>query len=173
MRSNAFPINRLLLITICLLALSASNAFSQQREFHSLEEALLTPDSVEVLILKKQHLTAIPSEIYTLKRLKKLSLSKNNITQISDSISLLSHLHHLDLSSNRISTLPAAMSSLPLDTLILWDNPLYVMDTALAALPLRYLDLRAITMTSAEQKAILSLFPKARIRRNQPCNCGR
>jgi Leucine-rich repeat (LRR) protein len=166
MKQNVFSV-------ICSLLLLPYFACSQQREFHSLEEALKTPDSVRILILKKKHLTHFPSDIYKLKNLEKLSLSRNSISQIPDSISVLIHLHYIDLSSNYIESLPCAMASLPLDTLVLWDNQIYVFDTCFSTSSLKYLDLRAITMTKDEQNAILLLFPKAKIRRNRPCNCGR
>ncbi|MDR1847934.1 MAG: leucine-rich repeat domain-containing protein [Bacteroidales bacterium] len=166
MKQNVF-------LAVCISILCSLSGISQEREFTSLEEAMLSPDSVFSLTLRKSHLKAIPSEIYTLKHLKRLSLSRNNITEISDSIALLRELHYLDLSSNNVSSLPPAMATLPIDTLILWDNPIYALDTSFAALPLLYLDMRAITQTKKEQDAIISLFPKAKIRRNRPCNCGR
>ena len=166
MKPNAFLLN-------VLFILFSLSLFSQQREFYSLDEALKTPDQVKVLILKKQRLKAIPSQIYELKNLEKLSLSRNAITTISDSISMLKNLHYIDLSSNNITSLPCTLTSLPIDTLILWDNPLYALDTCFAILPLKYLDIRAITLNVGEQNAILSLFPKARIRKNRPCNCER
>ena len=166
MKPNAFLFN-------IFFVLFFSSLFSQQQEFYSLNEALETPDQVKVLILKKQHLTAVPPQIYKLKNLEKLSLSRNAITTIPDSISILKNLRYIDLSSNNITSLPCALTSLPIDTLILWDNPIYAMDSCFSILPLKYLDIRAINLNVAEHDAIITLFPQARIRKNRPCNCAR
>ncbi|MDR0790580.1 MAG: leucine-rich repeat domain-containing protein [Bacteroidales bacterium] len=166
MKPNVFLLN-------ALFILFAANLFSQQREFYSLEEALKTPDQVRVLILKKQHLKSVPSQIYELKNLEKLSLSRNSIAIIPDSLAILKNLHYIDLSSNNITSLPCSLASLPLDTLVLWDNPLYFVDSCLSVLPVKYLDIRAIDMNKEEQDAILSLFPQAKVRKNHPCNCKR
>ncbi|MDR1725211.1 MAG: hypothetical protein LBR28_02330 [Bacteroidales bacterium] len=148
-----------------------NTAFSQGKTFYSIEDAIKTPDSVKVLILNRQHLKSIPNEIYLFINLESLSLSRNKIENISDSLSLLKKLHYLDLSSNYISFLPCSLTRLPLDTLIIWDNPIYVFDTCFADLKLKYLDLRAIEMNKKEQQQIISLFPQTKIRKNRPCNC--
>lgn len=147
--------------------------FSQDFSKKSLKNLEKSKDSVECIILKNQNLKEIPSEIYSYKNLKKLILSRNKIKHIPDSLSILRNLHYLDLSSNYIDSLPPSLSELALDTLIMWDNPIYTLPKEFEKWDLKYLDLRAIQMNKDEQKYIKSLFPKARVRMDHPCNCGR
>lgn len=147
--------------------------FSQDFSKKSLKNLEKSKDSVECIILKNQNLKEIPSEIYSYKNLKKLILSRNKIKHIPDSLSNLRNLHYLDLSSNYIDSLPPSLSELALDTLIMWDNPIYTLPKEFEKWDLKYLDLRAIQMNKEEQKYIKSLFPKARVRMDHPCNCGR
>ncbi len=147
--------------------------FSQDFSKKSLKNLEKSKDSVECIILKNQNLKEIPSEIYSYKNLKKLILSRNKIKHIPDSLSTLRNLHYLDLSSNYIDSLPPSLSELSLDTLIMWDNPIYTLPKEFEKWDLKYLDLRAIQMNKEEQKYIKSLFPKARVRMDHPCNCGR
>jgi Leucine-rich repeat (LRR) protein len=147
--------------------------FSQDFSKKSLKNLEKSKDSVECIILKNQNLKEIPSEIYSYKNLKKLILSRNKIKHIPDSLSTLRNLHYLDLSSNYIDSLPPSLSELALDTLIMWDNPIYTLPKEFEKWDLKYLDLRAIQMNKDEQKYIKSLFPKARVRMDHPCNCGR
>ena len=147
--------------------------FSQDFSKKSLKNLEKSKDSVECIILKNQNLKEIPSEIYSYKNLKKLILSRNKIKYIPDSLSTLRNLHYLDLSSNYIDSLPPSLSELSLDTLIMWDNPIYTLPKEFEKWDLKYLDLRAIQMNKDEQKYIKSLFPKARVRMDHPCNCGR
>jgi Leucine-rich repeat (LRR) protein len=147
--------------------------FSQDFSKKSLKNLEKSKDSVECIILKNQNLKEIPSEIYSYKNLKKLILSRNKIKHIPDSLSTLRNLHYLDLSSNYIDSLPPSLSELALDTLIMWDNPIYTLPKEFEKWDLKYLDLRAIQMNKEEQKYIKSLFPRARVRMDHPCNCGR
>jgi len=147
--------------------------FSQDFSKKSLKNLEKSKDSVECIILKNQNLKEIPSEIYSYKNLKKLILSRNKIKHIPDSLSTLRNLHYLDLSSNYIDSLPPSLSELSLDTLIMWDNPIYTLPKEFEKWDLKYLDLRAIQMNKEEQKYIKSLFPRARVRMDHPCNCGR
>lgn len=147
--------------------------FSQDFSKKSLKNLEKSKDSVECIILKNQNLKEIPSEIYSYKNLKKLILSRNKIKHIPDSLSTLRNLHYLDLSSNYIDSLPPSLSELALDTLVMWDNPIYTLPKEFEKWDLKYLDLRAIQMNKDEQKYIKSLFPKARVRMDHPCNCGR
>lgn len=147
--------------------------FSQDFSKKSLKNLEKSKDSVECIILKNQNIKELPSEIYSYKNLKKLILSRNKIKHIPDSLSTLRNLHYLDLSSNYIDSLPPSLSELALDTLIMWDNPIYTLPKEFEKWDLKYLDLRAIQMNKDEQKYIKSLFPKARVRMDHPCNCGR
>ncbi|MBR1770013.1 MAG: leucine-rich repeat domain-containing protein [Bacteroidales bacterium] len=146
--------------------------FAQGLTCRSLQEALENPDSVTSLILKKQKLKEFPSEILQLRNLERLDISRNQINEIPKEISLLTKLHYINAAQNYLSSLPVEMASMQIDTLILWDNMIRKFDTSFANLPLKYLDLRAIQMTKKEQKAILGLFPRTRIRKDHACNCG-
>jgi Leucine-rich repeat (LRR) protein len=146
---------------------------AQQPCYKSLEEALKQKDCVTCLDLSKQRLKQIPNEVFEFPNLEKLILNKNKIKHIPDSLSTLRNLHYLDLSSNYIDSLPPSLSELSLDTLIMWDNPIYTLPKEFEKWDLKYLDLRAIQMNKDEQKYIKSLFPKARVRMDHPCNCGR
>ncbi len=150
-----------------------TNLIAQTPCYKTLENALKQKECVTCLDLSKKRLKEIPSEIYQFPNLEKLNLSRNKIKHIPDTLSLLAHLHYLDLSSNYIDTLPSALSTLKIDTLIMWDNPIYHFPEELQQWDLKYLDLRAIQMNRTEQKNIKKLFPKARIRMDHPCNCGR
>jgi Leucine-rich repeat (LRR) protein len=156
----------------CFLVFLCESTYCQEKVYTSLEQALQNKDSVLYLNLKNQRIHRFPMEILQLKNLQKLSMSRNYLDTIPKEIAELKHLHYLDLSSNFIEQLPKEISTLPLDTLILWDNHIHGFDSSFALLPLKYLDLRAILMSRKEQKAILKLFPNARVRKDHPCNCG-
>jgi Leucine-rich repeat (LRR) protein len=158
-----------LIISLFLTNLS----FSQSYCYKSLQEALKEKDCVRCLNLSKQRLKQVPSEVYEFSKLEKLILTKNKINHIPDSLSSLQHLRYLDIASNYIDSLSPTLSALPMDTLIMWDNPIYELPKELSKWNLRYLDLRAIQMNKEEQNNIKLLFPKARIRMDHPCNCGR
>lgn len=158
---------------LILLFFFSLNVQSQNKCYKNLDSALVNKDCVECLDLSKDRLKEIPSEIYEFKNLKTLILSKNKIKHISDSLSTLTNLHYLDLSSNYIESLPASLATLHIDTLIMWDNPIYEFPNELSKWDLKYLDLRAIQMNKEEQKNIKALFPSARVRMDHPCNCGR
>lgn len=159
----------LLSLLFCLIV---RLSFSQGLTCYSIQEALQHKDSVSTLILKKQNLQLFPLEILELKNLKRLDISRNYIKEIPPQIQELKHLHYINMAQNQLSFLPKEMSQMPIDTLILWDNMIRAFDTSFSNLNLKYLDIRAIQMTRKEQKAIKKLFPKARIRKDHPCNCG-
>lgn len=160
-----------LFLFVCL---SFSNGLrAQGRTYKSLREALAEKDSVESLDLSRQGLTAVPIEILEFRNLKRLRLYRNKLDSVPVWLTSLEHLHYLDLSSNYIDSLDGRLSSLPLDTLVMWDNPIYSFPESFSDMDLKYLDLRAIQMNRDEQRAIRALFPNARIRMDHPCNCGR
>ena len=165
--------NNILYGCFLVLILIACSVYGQNGYYISLQQALKQPDSVVSLSLKHQKLKAFPSEILEFKNLQRLDLSRNYIRTIPQEISSLKHLHYVNFAQNNIDSLPLTMSSLPIDTLILWDTYIREFDTSFSSLPLKFLDLRAITMTRKEQKAIINIFPNAKIRKDHPCNCGR
>ncbi len=155
-----------------LFSLVSLICFPQGLICNSLQEALQHKDSVITLVLKKQKLHSFPMEILELKNLERLDISRNFIKEIPPQIQQLKHLHYINAAQNLLSSLPKEISELHVDTLVLWDNMIRAFDTSFANLDLKYLDIRAIQMTRKEQKAIKELFPKARIRKDHPCNCG-
>lgn len=146
---------------------------AQNGYYFSLQDAIANKDSVISLQLKKQYLKEFPKEILEMKNLERLDLSRNSLKEIPEEISSLKKLHYIKLASNYLTTLSSSISELPIDTLILWDNQIHSFDTSFSKLPLKFLDIRAISMTRKEQKAIKQLFPNAKIKKDHPCNCGR
>ncbi len=147
--------------------------FSQNGYFNSLEQAMLTPDSVISLNLKKQKIKEFPMEILKMKNIQRLDISRNYIKEIPPQISELKHLHYVNFAQNYLTTLPKEMAQLPLDTLILWDNQIREFDESFSTTNLKLLDIRAILMTRKEQKAIKKIFSNTKIKKDHPCNCGR
>ena len=144
----------------------------QDGYFHSLQEAMQQPDSVISLTLKKNKLKEFPIEILQMKNIERLDLSRNSIKEIPKEIGNLKNLHYVNVAQNYLSALPKEMSKLPLDTLILWDNQIREFDENFKNNNLKFLDIRAISMTRKEQKAIKQLFPKTKIKKDHPCNCN-
>ncbi len=169
MKQNSVLAVRLATLLLCTFGLHCLQA---QTCFKSIEAAKASGEKVEWLDLSKQKLEYLPKELFDFKDLKRLNLYRNRLSGDLDSLSLLTELRYLNIASNNVSSLSAKLSCLDLDTLIMWDNPFYEFDTALSAWDLEYLDLRAVQMTRQEQAAIRSLFPKARLRLDHPCNCG-
>lgn len=157
---------------VCMIGIVLSVSVSAQRCFKSIEQAKQSGKCVECLDLSKNRLKQLPPELFEFKDLRKLILSRNSLSDNLDSLSLLTKLTYLDLSSNYIETLPESLACLPIDSLIMWDNPCRNLPQELSKWNLRYLDMRAIQMTRKEQKAIKLLFPLAKIRMDHPCNCG-
>ncbi len=149
-----------------------AGTLSAQRCFESIEEAQASDEKVLCLDLSRQRLERVPQEVYQFKDLERLDLSRNRLYGDLDSLKLLTNLHYLNIASNNVELLSANLAALPLDTLIMWDNPFYVFPKECKTWDLRYLDLRAIQMNKEEQKSIKSMFPNTRIRLDHPCNCG-
>lgn len=61
---------------------------------------------IEKLVLDKNHLVTLPSELSSLPKLTHLSLYGNNIQHLPDNIGQLTSLQYLDLHSNNIESLP-------------------------------------------------------------------
>lgn len=80
----------------------------------SIEEGLLTPDSISVLDLSHQELTVVPEEILAFKNLEKLLLHDNQLCDFPSFLGELQQLKQLDISHNRISILPPQLGKLAL-----------------------------------------------------------
>jgi len=166
--------------------------------FTSLKKAMLLPDSVFRLKLKRKGYREIPVEIFNFKNLKELDLGGNKIIQIDPKIELLTKLEilklnrnqiqlvptaiaklnslkYLDLGLNKINALPEEMKTMQsLEFLQIWGNELTVIPEPLSKMPkLKWLDLRAIILTETEKEDILNDFPQVNVLLSEGCNCGK
>lgn len=85
-------------------------------------EDLLRLSNIEVLILDKNDLTYLPSQIGSLKTLNYLSSYANNLQSIPESIGQLTNLQHLDLHLNSIKSIPNSIWNCSLTRLNLSSN---------------------------------------------------
>ena len=105
-------------IVFSLLLISGISAFAQPeykvkgRIFTSIKKAMLEPDSVVRLKLKRKGYKEIPSEIFYFKNLKELDLGGNKIKNIDPKIGQLSKLEILKLNRNQIELIPTSISKL-------------------------------------------------------------
>ena len=162
----------------------------------SMAEAIKNPDAVVKLELKKQKLSAIPSEIRKFKNLQYLDLSKNKITELPEWIGELTNLQYLILSKNKLVILPKQigdlaelkylnanqneLESIPaqmgklhnLTRLDLWSNNIGSLPEEVKYMKsLRILDLRAILFSDLEQQKIHELLPGTFIYFSPNCKC--
>lgn len=80
--------------------------------FTSLSEALANPFTVEKLVLHRQDLETIPSEIFGFTNLQELVLDGNNISSLSPQIGNLTNLKILSLQYNQLKSLPPEIGQL-------------------------------------------------------------
>ena len=191
-------------IVFSLLLISGISAFAQPeykvkgRIFTSIKKAMLEPDSVVRLKLKRKGYKEIPSEIFYFKNLKELDLggnkiknidpkigqlskleilklNRNQIELIPTSISKLDSLKYLDVGLNKINALPEEMKTmLSLEFLQIWGNELTVIPEPISKMPnLKWLDMRAIILTETEKEDIQNDFPQVKILFSPGCNCGK
>ncbi len=164
--------------------------------YDNLQEALINPDAVVKLVLRKQHLKTFPKEIYAFKNLQYLDLSKNAIHEIPDSISVLTQLQYLaisknglqkitkdigkltnltylNLNQNDLEYLPPQIGNLQkLQTLDLWSNNFDVYPESLSMLTsLRVIDLRNILISDEVQTSLKNMMPKATVYMSPSCKC--
>jgi Leucine-rich repeat (LRR) protein len=175
-----------------------STSLSHEYEYKSLQEALANPDSVHKLSLKRQKLTTIPEEVYSLPYLQELDLTNNKIKTLPPEIARLKNLSYLNVSKNLLETFPKEVGELTkLQTLIASQNEdlssfppemsnlnkltyLDVWGTSVGEFPhewremqnLKWIDLRTINLNKDEKAAIEELFPDAKIYTSEGCNCG-
>ncbi|MDQ3190394.1 MAG: leucine-rich repeat domain-containing protein [Bacteroidota bacterium] len=166
-----------------------------EKDVFTLEEALLNPEQVYKLNLKRHKLsqfpdlnlfpnlqwinlsrnrmTEIPAEIFLLKNLQYLDLSKNKIDLIPKEIGNLTSLKQLYLNQNNIASLPPQIGKLiNLELFDLWENEISVLPIEIAELKkLKTLDLRNILINDDEQKKISLLLPDTKIYFSPGCLC--
>jgi len=164
----------------------------------SLEEALLNPDSVlnlrlrkqkldsvppvikqfknlEVLDLRKNKIDSLPTWIGEMQSLKVLVLSKNRLAYLPDEICLLKNLFILQVGENELVEVPVGINNLTnLEFLDLWSNNLqYLPPTVEDLKELKVLDVRVLPLKLETQDAIRAMLPNTKIYFSIPCDvCG-
>jgi Leucine-rich repeat (LRR) protein len=101
-----------LLVSLCILLLCSPVKAQNARTFTSVEEALKTPQLVEILDLTDQNLTALPPQIGMLQNLKELLAGGNHLQTLPDEFCRLKKLRILYLPNNKISRLPELIGNL-------------------------------------------------------------
>ncbi len=184
-----------LFVTFPTIAQLLDSTALSNKTIYTLEEALLFPEQVYKLSLKKtkpeqfpdlqqfknlqwlclsrNKLTEIPEQVFYQMNLQYLDLSKNKIDLIPKEIGNLINIKQLYLHQNNIASLPPQISQLiNLELIDLWDNEISVLPDEIKALKnLKRLDLRNIQINDNEQKKISSLLPETKIFFSPACNC--
>jgi len=166
--------------------------------YTDLAEAMKNPDKVVKLVLRKEHYSEFPKEIWNFPNLQYLDLSKNNITEFPDSLGKLKNLQVLHLSKNKLEALPRELGDLQnlvileinqneltmlppqigklkkLEYLDLWENNIGIFPEELKDISdnLKVLDLRVILINREAQERIRKLLPKTNIKFDPPCKCN-
>ncbi len=180
-----------------LLPLYDSITLDTMVGYTDLQSALLQPEKVIKLVLRKMKFTEFPIELWKFPNLQYLDLSKNKITEVPDSINFFVNLQVLHLSKNNVEFLPREigdlsnlmildinqneLTSLPpqvgklkkLRYLDLWSNNLSIFPDELKELSetLLVLDLRVILINAETQEKIRLMLPKTTIYMSPPCKC--
>lgn len=186
------------LVGLFLLLLQVFMCNAQDSVFTSLDQALLSPDKVKILILKKERLTTFPdSALRTMTNLIKLDLSHNRIDQLPEDLFFLNKLKEFNLASNRLMTLPASigtmthlevlncssndLSQLPISLfelkqikqLILYANSLETISEKIGGLEkLEVLDVRGNQLKNLSKFELRALLSEGvKLRKSNGCNC--
>jgi Leucine-rich repeat (LRR) protein len=171
---------------------------TEGKVYTSLKEALLQPDSVLRLKLRRNGLKEIPTEVFLFKNLKELDLTSNKIHRIPTEIGKLQKLEilrlgrnqidvvgkeignlpslkYLDLGKNQIQVLPFEIGNLSnLEFLQIWGNEITLLPNSIDKLTkLKYLDMRAILLTESEKEGVLEQLPQTEVLISPGCNCGK
>lgn len=195
--------NKLLILFLCLVSINTSaqslskDQIDTCRVFKSMEEALVHPEKVYVLDLKKSKLKVVPDGLEKLVNLNKLVLSKNKLDKLPESITKLPHLQIIDISKNNFDVLPAQIcrctglielnmsvnniEGFPacignlskLEYIDAFSNNLMVFPPEMAQLTqLREMDLRVISIPDEIQKKVYEMLPNTKLRFSADCGCG-
>ena len=173
-----------------------SVALAHEDEITNMDSALLNPDKVIKLVLRKKHLKKFPEEIFKFKNLQYLDLSKNSIKEIPDGIDALSQLQFLSLSKtglehvsrdigklknlrwinlnqNELVLLPPQFGDMEkLEIADLWSNELSEFPATLQKLKnLKVLDLRNILFSDEQHRYIQELLPNTTVYLSPSCKC--
>lgn len=194
------------IIIFLLIALIAGNAkaqlldsvaLAQQPEYTSLAEALINPDKVYKLNLRKKKLKEIPKDVYQLKNLQELNVSRNKLKDLPKDMDSLKNLEVLNASANDIDTLyseignctqlkklilnqniiailPSTIGNLTNMTFLdMWGNEINEFPKEIAKLEntLKVIDLRVINILDEQQEEMVKLLPYTKIFFSMSCNC--
>ncbi len=188
----------LLIMTLFLGVQVFAQTPDTAKVYTSMEEALVSPESVLYLDLSRQKLKELPASISQFTNLKELNLNKNKLSEFPEAIVKLTHLEKLviskndfqflpaqicrltelkslDMSNNDIESFPACIGQLKqLEYIDASSNNLGIYPSEMAGLTaLKELDLRVISLSDDEQQRIITLLPKScKIRFSSSCNCG-
>jgi leucine-rich repeat protein SHOC2 len=193
---------RSLLLAIFFLLVNRVNSqpdySTNGRVFTSMSQALMQPDSVFRLKLRRKGYKQIPPEVFNFKNLRELDLIGNKIERIPNEIGSLlqleilrlggnqievigkeiaglNKLRYLDLGKNKIQALPFEIGELnDLEFLQIWGNDITLLPESIQNLnKLKYLDMRAILLTDSEREDVLEQLPQTEIFISPGCNCGK
>lgn len=170
-----------------------------EKIYTSLEEAMLEPENVFRLKLKKcKRCDSLPDQVFQLYNLQELNISRLKIKTLNSNISKLTRLQFLNVSNNKIQKLPESIGQLKeLKSLIInrnkivalpttianlhkltlidaWDNPLYSLPPEIEQISknLRTLDLRQIPLKERELEEMERLLPLTNIIFTSVCECN-
>ncbi|PJZ59167.1 leucine-rich repeat domain-containing protein [Leptospira barantonii] len=126
-----------------------------------LEEAKAKPESVQVLDLGMQKLTAVPESVCGFPSLTKLDLRLNSLTSLPEFIGECKNLEQLNLFGNDLTSIPSSFSKLKnLKVLLAGSNDLTVLPSELLFLPLiktLYLDQNKLVLNETDVEILASL----------------
>lgn len=153
---------------------------------YSWDDALIEPQTVEVLYLNDQGLSSLAPDISRMSALRELYLSGNQLTDLPDELATLSTLQVLNVSRNALTRIPAPAYQLvnlrcldashnhittfrfpssplkQLTTLSLAGNSLSVLDLPRAC-PLEHIDLSETSFPETETALLKQRFKQANI----------
>lgn len=119
-----------------VVSLDLSNSDLSKDGFSSLPVSIDSLTKLQTLAAKNNSITAIPTELFTLKSLRKLDLGSNKISFIPPLIGELENLEVLDLRYNGFGSLPPEIGRLKkLVSLQLWGNKMIELEPAVIQLP--------------------------------------
>jgi len=195
----------MLLFSIVFIKLFAMQAEAQSciseveniKVYKSLGEALKEPDSVKVLVLRRNRFRDFPEEIYSLTNLVKIDISRNRISEIPEGIGNLKNLCEVNFSRNRINSLPDTFENLKnlkiinlsdnkieylpefffqlkqLERLDIFSNPVKINPKEIIKLSetIKYLDIRNTYTSDFDRQEISELLKNTEIKYTRSCNC--
>ncbi len=165
--------------------------------YTSIEEAMLQPEQVIRLELRKKRLKKFPVEILAFHNLQYLDLSKNDIEELPEEIGQLKNLQYFAISKNGLQEFPHQLGELKnlyyleannneltsvpweigklnkLEYIDLWSNEIDKFPEEIKNLKnLKMMDLRVIMIPDMEQARIQSLLPHTKIYFSPYCKCA-